>query len=99
MEIVWRTFGRVLEGAKQKLTDCMIKALRIETDINRGRKSMKEVFTVQGIEGSDGKVYNDFKSGLAFIIVDTDGKCGRMSSLRCLKRFKTFGKISRRSAP
>jgi predicted DNA-binding protein (UPF0251 family) len=38
MEILWRTFGRVLEEAKQKFADCMIKAIRIETDINRGRE-------------------------------------------------------------
>ena len=59
MEILWRTFGRVLEEAKQKFADCMIKALRIETDINRGRE-IYEGFTVQAIEGIDGKVYNYF---------------------------------------
>jgi hypothetical protein len=33
---------------------------------------MNEDFTVQSIEGIDGKVYNDFGSTSVLIIVDTD---------------------------
>ena len=39
---------------------------------------MKVVFTVQSIEGIESKVYDHFGSAPAFIIVDTDGKVGRM---------------------
>jgi hypothetical protein len=33
-----------------------------------GKKSTKEVFTVQGIEGTDGKAYNDFGSAFASLL-------------------------------